>query len=174
MAGLGETCTHIAAVLFYIQAVARLQGKETCTQRQCEWIIPSYLKNAEYLPVKSIDFSSATKKKRTLDGTIDAGNEVRTSSSNVCEQPSPSDTDLDTFYNDLSSAGTRPAILSLIPSHSPKRFLSTFPNPLPLLYKSEYMAMEYHELLKTCESVEITVTKEMAVHVKKETRSQSN
>ena len=120
MAGLGETCTHIAAVLFYIEAVARLQGKETCTQRRCEWIIPSYLKNAEYLPVKSIDFSSAKKKKRALDATIDTGIKVPTSSPNVCGQQTtpPSDTDLDAFYNDLSSAGTRPAILSLIPSHS--------------------------------------------------------
>ena len=177
MAGLGETCTHIAAVLFYIEAVARLQGKETCTQRRCECIIPSYLKNAEYLPVKSIDFSSAKKRKRALDATIDTGNKVPTSSPNVCEQQttSPSDTDLDTFYNDLSSAGTRPAILSFhSSSYIPKRFLSTFPDPLPLLYNSEYMVMEYHELLQACESVEITVTKEMAVQVEKETRSQSN
>ena len=100
MAGLGETCTHIAAVVFYIEAVARLQGKETCTQRWCEWIIPSYLKNAEYLPVKSIDFSSVKKRKRALDATIVTGNKVPTSSPNVCEQQttSPSDTDLDTMH----------------------------------------------------------------------------
>ena len=49
MAGLGETCTHIAAVIFYLEAVARLQGKQTSTERKCEWIIPSYLKNVEYL-----------------------------------------------------------------------------------------------------------------------------
>ena len=54
MAGLGETCTHIAAVLFYLEAMARLQGKQTCTQNKCEWIIPSYLRNVEYLPVKDI------------------------------------------------------------------------------------------------------------------------
>lgn len=51
MAGLGETCTHVAAILFYLEAVSRLQGKQTSTQQKCEWLIPSYLKNVEYLPV---------------------------------------------------------------------------------------------------------------------------
>jgi len=32
MAGLGETCTHIVAVLFYLEAVARLQGMKTVTE----------------------------------------------------------------------------------------------------------------------------------------------
>ena len=63
MAGLGETCTHIAAVLFYLEAVTRLQDKETTPQCKCEWIIPSYLKNVEYLPVKDIDFTSKRKRK---------------------------------------------------------------------------------------------------------------
>lgn len=175
MAGLGETCTHIAAVLFYLEAVARLQGKQVSTQRKCEWIIPSYLKSVEYLPVKKIDFTSAKKRKRNLDEAIDTSEEAvqtsRPKEQTVCP-------DLETFYNDLSSAGTRPAILSLIPSYCssyiPKRFLSTFPKPLPLLHSSEYMGMEYHELLKACEAVEINVTKEMAAAVEKETRHQSS
>ena len=70
MAGLGETCTHIAAVLFYLEAAARIQGKQTSTQRKCEWIMPSFLKNVEYLPIKDIDFTSANGKKRKLDERI--------------------------------------------------------------------------------------------------------
>ena len=34
--------------------------------------------------------------------------------------------------------------------------------------------MEYHELLKVCETVEINVTNEMAIAVEKATRNQSN
>ena len=34
--------------------------------------------------------------------------------------------------------------------------------------------MEYHELLQTCEAVEITVTKEMSNAIKEETRNQAN
>ena len=55
MAGLGEFCTHIAAVLFYLEAVAPLQGMKTVTDSECSWIIPFYLKSAQYLPIKDID-----------------------------------------------------------------------------------------------------------------------
>lgn len=73
MAGLGEMCTHIAAVLFYLEASSRLYGtSKTCTQEACKWIMPSYLKEVEYLPIKDINFTSARGKKRTLDDQIKA------------------------------------------------------------------------------------------------------
>ena len=65
MAGLGETCTHVAAVLFFLEALYRLQGKETCTEKQCEWIMPKFQKNMEYLPLKGIDFTSAKGEEKT-------------------------------------------------------------------------------------------------------------
>lgn len=183
MAGLGETCTHVAAVLFYLEAFARLQGNQTSTQRKCAWIISSYLKNVEYLPVKIINFTSARKRKKNIDTVLDRVDDVlqnNTTSSKVCEPEAtyPRDTDLETFYHPLSSAGTRPAILSLVPSHCssyiPKSLLPTFPTPLSFLHSSEYMTLEYHELLKVCESIEIIVTKEMAVAAEEATRNQSN
>jgi len=63
MAGLGEVCTHVAAVLFYLEALNRLEGERTCTEGQCAWILPSSLKSAQYLPIKDIDFTSAQGKK---------------------------------------------------------------------------------------------------------------
>ena len=71
MAGLGEACTHIAAVLFYLEALVRIQGTGTSTQQVCQWIIPSYMKSIEYRPIKKIDFTSACGKKRKLDELID-------------------------------------------------------------------------------------------------------
>ena len=71
MAGLGETCTHVAAVLFYLEAVYRVKGAKATTDSQCGWIVPTYLKSAEYLPVKDIDFTSARGLKRKLDEVID-------------------------------------------------------------------------------------------------------
>ena len=65
MAGLGEVCTHIAATLFYLETVTRIQGKQTCTQTKCEWLIPAYYKNVEYKQVKDIDFTSAEGKKES-------------------------------------------------------------------------------------------------------------
>ena len=64
MAGSGETCTHVAAVLFYLEAAARIQGKQTSMQRKYDWIMPSFQKNVQYLPIKDIDFTSARVKKK--------------------------------------------------------------------------------------------------------------
>ena len=65
MAGLGETCTHIAAILFYLEAAYRVQEIKTCTQGECEWNVP-FLKLVQYLPTKQIDYTSARGKKRNL------------------------------------------------------------------------------------------------------------
>lgn len=66
MAGFGEVCIHIAALLFFLEAQHQVKEVETCTQWQCEWIIPSALKTVEYLPIKDIDFTSAQGEKGSL------------------------------------------------------------------------------------------------------------
>ncbi len=61
----------MAAVLFYLEALFRIQGKETCTQQSCKWILPSFCAaNVDYLPIADIDFTSAASKKRKLDDMI--------------------------------------------------------------------------------------------------------
>ena len=182
MAGLGETCTHVAAVLFYLEAAARIQGNQTSTQRKCEWIMPSFQKNVQYLPVKDMDFTSAKAKKRKLDDAIDtdtATMKIHQDSPQQMSAVTPANVaDIDAFYDTLGSCGTKPAMLSLVPKYSssyvPKRMLGAFPQPLPMLHKPVYMELEYHELLKVCESVTVEVTEEMALAVEKETRLQSN
>ena len=42
---VGERCTHVAAVLFYLEVAAKIQGKQTSMQHKCEWIMPSFKKN---------------------------------------------------------------------------------------------------------------------------------
>ena len=70
MAGLGEVCSHVAAVLFFLETSTRFQGKATCTQEQCQWVIPSYQKNMPYAPVKDLDFTSAKGRKRKIDSAL--------------------------------------------------------------------------------------------------------
>ena len=70
MAGLGEASTHIAAVLFYLEAVNRFEEAKTCTAGLCTWNVPT-LKKIQYLPIKDIDFTSAKTKKRKLDQDLE-------------------------------------------------------------------------------------------------------
>ena len=151
MAGLGETCTHVAAILFYLEASNRVIGIETCTQRKCEWIIPSSVKNIEYLPLSDIDFSSAQTKKRRLDANINdqipttVANESHDSNREGLSMSFPSSSIMSAFYTKLSMTSTMPAVLSLIPEHSeryvPKCSLPEYPKPLKSLHQSQYMTM---------------------------------
>ena len=55
MACLGECCSHTASVLFYLEVVTRLNEKLTCTQVKCSWLLPTTVKNVDYLRVKDIE-----------------------------------------------------------------------------------------------------------------------
>ncbi|XP_068686438.1 uncharacterized protein [Montipora foliosa] len=43
MAGLTESCTHIGAVLFAVEAGVRMHNSVTCTQERSTWLLPSYI-----------------------------------------------------------------------------------------------------------------------------------
>ena len=44
-AGLAESCSHIASVLFYLEAWTKINGRLSCTQVKCTWLLPSYVKS---------------------------------------------------------------------------------------------------------------------------------
>ena len=71
-AGLAESCSHIASVLFYIEAWIRINGKLACTQVKCSWLLPTYVNEVSYERVKDIDFSSSKKLKENLDQKINS------------------------------------------------------------------------------------------------------
>jgi len=77
MAGQGECCSHIASVLFYIEAWNRVNEKLSCTQVKCSWLMPTAVREVPYAPV------SAKKLKQNVDQTI---NGLTTSERNYKER----------------------------------------------------------------------------------------
>ena len=71
MAGLGECCSHIASVLFYLETWTRIYGKLSCTQVKCTWVLPTYVKEVTHDKVKNINFTSARKPKSNLDNSTE-------------------------------------------------------------------------------------------------------
>ena len=59
--GQGECCSHIASVLFYIEAWNQINEKFTCTQVKCTWLLPNAVKEVPYAPIADIDFCSPKK-----------------------------------------------------------------------------------------------------------------
>ncbi|CAN7939073.1 unnamed protein product [Ixodes hexagonus] len=70
MAGNGEVCSHIAALLFYLEVGVWLRDEQSRTDRLNSWLRP-HVQKLEACPISSLDFSSSTVKKRRLDATSD-------------------------------------------------------------------------------------------------------
>ena len=71
-AGMVESCSHVASVLFYIETWTRIFAKLSCTHVKCTWPLPSYVKEVPFARVRDIDFSSARELKTDLDAKIDS------------------------------------------------------------------------------------------------------
>ena len=41
MAGLAEACTHVAALLFWVEMVIKIHNSKTVTDKQAYWVTPS-------------------------------------------------------------------------------------------------------------------------------------
>ena len=57
----GRCALIVAAVLFFTETSARVNGSSTCTQTKCQWTVPSFQKDSPHLPIKEIDFSKHKK-----------------------------------------------------------------------------------------------------------------
>jgi len=57
MAGLGEACSHISAIVFALDANTQERKSLSCTSLPCSWLPPTF-KN---VPLSHIDFSKKEK-----------------------------------------------------------------------------------------------------------------
>ena len=94
-AGLAESCSHVASILFYIKAYARIPKNLACIQVKCSWLLPKGMNDEPYSQVRDINFKSTSALKTRLDNKID--------SLNVNESSIQS-----AFQSDLCSSGNAP------------------------------------------------------------------
>lgn len=48
-----------------------IDGRLSCAQVKCTWLLPSYVKQVDYARVRDINFTSGKKMKSDLDASID-------------------------------------------------------------------------------------------------------
>jgi len=144
MAGLGEVCSHIGALLFYIMYVVQQKKQfstDACTSSLCEWLPPT-LKEVSFLPVHEIKFSHKA--------VPDMQSESAHGSSPI-EQAK--------FLKRLNELG-KASILSIIPEYSDK-FIPTVnkitSTDFTLLFHDDYKKLHYHELIARCDSIFETI-----------------
>lgn len=156
MAGLDEVCTHVAALMFWIDIRVKILQSKTVTQEKSYWLIPKSFDNAIPKEASEIDFTSASKKKAKLDEILES--EASTSSSGTTKKldkkspaKRPSEEELKKFHNALSQCKKKSIILSVLPGHcedfKPKALNKEFPGVLSELYKPEFENLNFVDLL---------------------------
>jgi len=97
------------------------------------------MKDVEYLPIKDINFTSARGMKSWIKSLADSGEQPDADTSFNNEQSkkvgsSSTEAELSLLFQNLSVAGTKPTVLSVVSDHSdqfvPKSAGKDFPSPL--------------------------------------------
>ena len=101
-AGLAETCSHIASVLFYIEAWTRINGKLACTQVKCTWLLPTFVNEVNNDRVRDINFKSASKLKEELDENIDGNVKLAQALKPETIIPRPTAQEMNSLYEELN------------------------------------------------------------------------
>ena len=179
MAGLGEVCSHVGAMLFAVEAGVRMIKARTCTSVPCQWLMPSAVSKVPYAELKEIDFTASATKKRRLGERI-SGLSTQPTPAKPRSAYGPSTDQIKTFYERLHASRTKPAILSLVSPYSneyfPKKPVLNLPNTLAQLYSEQLSNLSFSDLLKKADEVfkEISCSKEQAINVEEATREQRN
>ena len=140
------------------------------------------MKAIDYQPIKKIDFTSATKKKRKLnemlEGTDEENNDPpkeSVSDARIKDCMPSTDEELSQLFNNMSLAGTKPSVLTLVDPYSdhqiPKSSQTTLPKPLRSLHDPSHIHLRYNELMEACEAVQLEFTLEMSELVENDTGS---
>jgi len=160
MAGIGEVCSHVGAVLFYIDAQIRLRENKTITDKKAYWMLPSTINKVQFKSVQAMDFTSAKSKKRKLDDSIETSLSEPSCSykqRKMPEVPVPTKTDLDSLFKNLYDRGSKSAILAIVPEYAeayqPKALNPKLPFLLTELSDDEFRTMSKDESEKKIQDV---------------------
>ena len=193
MAGLGEVCSHISAVLFAVDYNTRMKNSTSATSLPCAWLPPT-MQKVPYAQLCDIDFTSSKQKKLKLDESIAAectqedqsnpqDNDPLTSQGNkTAITPgivALTSAETSNFFDLLWKSDPEAAILSVIPSHSDLFVKSQDTDRPPLLssfFDEKFLNCTYEELIAASEDVfaNLSMTDKQARKVEETTRDQAN
>jgi hypothetical protein len=83
-AGQGESCSHVAALLFALEATVQFRKNIACTSLPCAWKMPVFLDRVSYYEGKDIDFTApSTKRKQQCQALCDTPTTPNTSTTDL-------------------------------------------------------------------------------------------
>ncbi len=153
VAGLGETCSHVASLLFAIESGVRIRDTMTVTQKKAYWVMPTGVKEVQYAPVKEIDFLGKKGSVAVLESTQISPSSTVTSSASSVVSPvnslssqTSSSTSVNSQSHSFSRSGTPVPTITSIPQASKS------PTPVRDKTPSHDETMTFFSSLATCSS----------------------
>lgn len=141
MAGLGEVCSHVGAILYALLAAVNKLSGTACIDAACVWNEPSKtaIRTVGYAPGSQMAFTKA-QRKRSADECGDLP---------PAKIPPPTPDECTAFYNmlhlseDTEKQPVKSSILSVVPGHAVQL---NIPASLNKMYKPEYRSLSHQEL----------------------------
>ncbi|KAL3858954.1 hypothetical protein ACJMK2_009199 [Sinanodonta woodiana] len=178
MAGLGECCNHVAALLFALETSTRIKKDATVTDAPAYWMLPSNADlSSPYKRLSEMHLESAVKKRKMSTSEKDVVQSSCVKKSNNSSSPTKQEEAL--FFQDLAGMIPNAAVLSLADQFSnnfvAKSISVEWPVDLGALYDSQISATEfsYDQIRDKCKVVDISITKKSGFVVEQETRNES-
>ena len=189
MAGLGETCSHVASLLWAVEAGVRMRESTTVTQKKAYWVLPPSVKEVPYAPLSHINFvgpAGSLAALRSPSLMTPPPSPITSTPSRMTSPPpssacsnvlSPSLAEVGQLFASLAECSNKPAILALVKDYSSKYIPSSLAADLPLcltdIYNTEHLKKPFSELLQIAEVTEVSVSASQAKTVEEKTRGQS-
>ena len=168
MAGLAETCSHVGAVLHWVETAIRVRDDTPCTSKENKWLMPTPTQSIPYLQLCDIDFSAPKRLKVTSPSAPLV---------NLSTATPPSESEKEDFFREIAKEEVKkPLILSIVEPYSEKFVHSSdhLPKLLHGIFKPEHLSKNYTELLTLAEiDLQDKVTPAMVDHLEQITRQQS-
>ena len=177
MAGLAETCSHVGAILHWVEAAVRIEKNVACTSQENKWIMPTPKENIPYLELREIEFR-APKRLKLEPGSDSSPLKCISNLVNDCKVTPPSQDERDDFFREIAKEKERkPIILSVIEPHSSMFTESNDHLPIALqnIFNPAHLEKDYDQLVMLAKNFSSThsVTQEMVEHLAKITCDQS-
>ena len=175
-AGLGESCSHISALLFYLEFVASQRVKESVTEQECKWNVRKAVKKVAMNSISQIDFETTKAKFREMD-KCDSECEVKEKKMRR-QMPvaPPTPAERTSLFEKLAAASlnfTAPiAIYSVSDFYEPRKS-DVYPPCLRELFSEEYLTKSIEELREIAVNLYLDITQAQCDKLEEGTRLQS-
>lgn len=142
MAGLGESCSHAACLMWAVEAGVKRRSSLTVTDKKAYWVLPGPLRKVEPVRVKDMVFSENPRPSPS------AGHHQKLDP--------PSEEKVSVFLDAISKGKTRPALLSLVDPYAedyvPKSLDVRLPKLMSDLFDKAHLQASISELEMLAES----------------------